>query len=132
MTKNRIFKIIIITLIMFALIIMFTQNSFALSYNISDKFSGIYDRSNATNKVTDVFGTTINFLQVFGLGFALLMLVILGIRWIGSSPSGKADIARQSKYYILGAIFIISGVALISIIRLFTVKSFVSQNLISK
>lgn len=127
MTKNKIFKIIFTVLIIITLIMIFAQSSFALSFDISKKFVNTSDSSNATNKVSEVFGATINVLQVFGLGFALLMLVILGIRWIGVSPSGKADIARQSKYYILGVIFIVSGIAILQIIKNFTRISIVGK-----
>lgn len=126
MTKNKIFKIIIIFLIIITLIMIFAQSSFAL-FDISKKFENANDSSEATNKVGDFISATINVLQVFGVGFALLMLVILGIRWIGVSPSGKADIARQSKYYILGVVFIVSGIAILQIIQNFTNKSVVGK-----
>ena len=57
------------------------------------------------------------------------MLVILGIRWIYASPSGKAEIAKGSRYYILGAILIFSAVGLLQIVKNFTRGSIGSQKI---
>lgn len=122
MNKIKLFKIIVAVLIAITLFLTFTQHSFALNYDISNKFQEKRDKSEATNKVTTLLGKTLNVIQVFATGFAIIMLVVLGIRWISASPSGKAEIKKESTYYILGAIFIFAAVSLLQIIKNFTDK----------
>ena len=128
MTQKKIFKIIISILIAITLFTAFTQNSFALGgREIDSVFDGKTDKSDATNTVTKILGATINLFQIFGTGFAIIMLVVLVIKWIGASPSGKAEIAKSSRYYIIGAIFIFAAVGLLQIVKTFTKKSIVDQ-----
>ena len=129
MTKREVLKIIISILIVITLIMLLSQNVFALNYDISKKFDGTGDKSNATSEVSSFIGSTINIIQVVGAGFSILMLVILGIRWIYASPSGKAEIAKGSRYYILGAILIFSAVGLLQIVKNFTRGSIGSQKI---
>ena len=129
MTKREVLKIIISILIVITLIMLLSQNVFALNYDISKKFDGTGDKSNATSEVSSFIGSTINIIQVVGAGFSILMLVILGIRWIYASPSGKAEIAKSSRYYILGAILIFSAVGLLQIVKAFTKGSIGSQKI---
>ena len=126
MTKNRLFKIIISIFIILTLIMIFSQTVSALGINM-DSFKGKDDKSEATNKVANTIGTVINIIQIIGVGIAILMLVILGIKWVGESPSGKAQITKSIQYYIVGAIFIFSAIALLQIVKMFTQKNLVGE-----
>lgn len=127
MTKRGVLKIIISVLIVITLIMIFSQNVFALDFDISTEFKGTGDRSQAKDNISRLIGAIINITQVIGAGLAILMLIILGIKWISSSPSGKAEISKDSKYYILGAIFIFAAVGLLQIVKRFTKGSIGSQ-----
>ena len=124
MTKNIFFKIFISFLISIVLIMSFSQITPALNINL-DKFDEKEDQSNATNHVANIIATVINYVQVLGVGIAILMIVILGIEWVGASPEGKAQVAKGAKYYILGAIFIFAAISLLQIIKNFTEKDIV-------
>lgn len=122
MSKNKLFKIIIAVLIAIALFVVLTQNSFSTSFvgDISNKFNGRLDKSDATNTVGTIIAKAINVLQVIGMGVAILMLVITGIRWVGASPSGKANLKKESTYYVMGAVFIFAAMGLLEIIKRFS------------
>lgn len=119
MKLSKSLKLIIAVLIAVTLFLTFTQNSFALSYNIDEKFNGTKDEGNATNSIATLLGKTINVIQVIGTGVAIIMLIVIGIRWIGSSPSGKAQMGKTIRYYIAGAIFIFAAVAILQIVKNF-------------
>ena len=127
MTKRGVLKIVISVLIVITLIMIFSQNVFALNFDIGNKFDGTGDKSEAKNNISRMIGATINITQVIGAGLSILMLIILGIKWIYASPSGKAEISKNSKYYILGAIFIFAAVGLLQIVKTFTKGSIENQ-----
>ena len=127
MTKRGILKIVISVLIVITLIMIFSQNVFALNFDIATEFKGTGDKSEARNNISKIFSATINIIQVIGAGIAILMLIVLGIKWMYASPSGKAEIAKKSRLYILGAILIFAAVGLLQIVKSFTKESLESQ-----
>jgi len=123
-TSQTLFKIIIALLVATIVFLILTQPCFALGgRDISNMFANTKDEGNATNTVAGFMSKVINFAQVLGMGIAIIMLIVLAIRWIGSAPSGKAQIAKSSRYYIAGAIFIFAAVAILQIIKSFATKS---------
>ena len=121
MLKNKVLKFIIIFLLIITLFTVFAQNSFSLSTDISTQFQNHGDRSDATNRISTFLGKTINIFQVVGAGVAIIMLVVIGIKWVSASamPSVKAEIAKTARYYILGAILIFSAIGILQIIKMF-------------
>ena len=132
MAKNKLFKIIISVLIIAVLFIFFSQTVSAIGVGTAlNKFENqeiVKDNSEATNKIANMISVVINVIQVVGAGVAILMLVVLGIKWMGESPSGKAQIAKSAKYYVLGAILIFTAVGLLQIVKSFTDESLMNQS----
>lgn len=124
MKQAKILKFIIAILIVITIFIAFTQNSFAISKPIDSTFVGHGDKSNTTNVAGDIIGTVINATQIIGMGVAIIMLIVLGIKYMYASPGGKAQIAKSAKYYILGAIFIFAAVGLLQIVKNFSEANF--------
>ena len=54
------------------------------------------------------------------MGIAIIMLIVIAIRWMGSSPSGKAQMGKTVRYYIAGAIFIFAAVGILQIVKNFS------------
>ena len=58
------------------------------------------------------------------MGIAILMLVVIAIKWIYASPTGKVQMAKTIRYYILGAIVIFAAATLLEIVRKFAIANF--------
>lgn len=71
-----------------------------------DKFKGI--ASNVTGLVLFV-----------GYGFAIGMLIYLGIKYVSSSANEKADVKKGAINYIIGAIIIVSATSLFGLLNNF-------------
>lgn len=126
MKKSKLFKVLILILIFITFIAFFSQNSFASTSfvgNIDTKFNGTGDKSEASTKLYELASKIVNFIQVIGAGFALFMLIVLAIKWIYSSPSGKAELSKDIRYYILGVIFIFAAIGLLEIIKKFAINA---------
>ena len=50
-------------------------------------------------------------------GAAVIMLVLLGVRYVSASPEGKAEIKKTAVQYVIGAALIFAAGAIIGIIR---------------
>lgn len=119
MKKTKILKILVSVLLIITLLMLFTQNSFASFVDLS-KFDNAKDKSDATKTVSKILGSLINVVQVVAMGVAIIMLIVLGIKWVYESPSGKAQLAKSARYYIIGAFIIFAAVGLLQIIKNFT------------
>ena len=117
MTKNKIIKIIVAILISITLFTVLTQTGLC-KIDIT-KFENRTDKSEATNKVTKILGSTLNLVQVVGLGVAIIMLVVIGIRWVGAPVNKRVELKKTLVLYVMGAIFIFAAVGLLQIIKIY-------------
>lgn len=95
-------------------------NSFALNTDISTRFKDTKDKSEASNTVATIIGKVLSVVQLVGVGIAIASLAIIGMKWMYASPSGKAQIAKTAKYYVMGAIFLFAAAGILQIIKNFT------------
>ena len=58
------------------------------------------------------------------MGFAIIMLVVIAIKWVYASPSGKIQMAKTIRYYILGAIVIFAAATFLEIAKKFALSAF--------
>ena len=119
--KNKIFKILIMLLIAIFIISIFSQTSFA--YQIGNMFENKLDNSEASNHLSKILGTIINVLQIVASGIAVLMLIFIAWKYLYESPKGKAQIAKTTRYYVLGCIIIFSAVGLLQLVKKFAINN---------
>ena len=62
-------------------------------------------------------------IQVTATGVAVIMLIVLAIKYISSAPSEKADIKKSAMIYVVGAIILFAGSGILAIIRSFAEKN---------
>ena len=62
---------------------------------------------------------TIGIAQVIALGVGLVMLIVLAIKYMSSSPSDKAEIKKHAAIYIVGAVMAFSASGIAGIIKQF-------------
>jgi hypothetical protein len=86
-------------------------------------FDNKLDQGDTTNTVATILGKVINFIQVIGAGIAIIILIVIAIKWIYSAPEGKAQIAKSARMYILGTILIFAAIGLLQIVKNFTITN---------
>ncbi len=68
--------------------------------------------------------TIINIVQVVGMGVAIIMLVVMAIKYISAAPSEKAELKKSATIYIVGAIVLFAATGILQVI-----KNFASANI---
>ena len=117
MTKKGI-RIVAVVLAVLMLVTI-SGSAFASDINL-DSFSGITDNSGAANSVTKVIGSIINIVQIVGTGVAIIMLIVLAIKYISAAPGDKADIKKHAVVYVVGAIVLFAATGILQIIKSFS------------
>lgn len=116
MKKISIKKIVAMLLVVL-LILSITSASFA----VLDPGKVVSRPGQASEKVFNIAGVILGVAQAIGVSVAVIMLVVIAIKYITASAEGKAEVKKYAVGYILGAVLLFAGVAILRIIQEFAV-----------
>lgn len=74
----------------------------------------------AEHGTVKIVNTAIGLLQIAGSGIALLVITIMGIKYILAAPGEKADIKKMATPIIIGCVLVFGAVNLAAIIESFS------------
>lgn len=69
------------------------------------------------SKAKTIINQVIGMAQVIGVGVAVIMLIVLAIKYISAAPSDKADIKKSAAIYITGAVLLFGASGLLQIVK---------------
>lgn len=113
--KNKTLKIIAVLLIAIALvtlattIVRATDNGFQ---NITAQNPG-----NSATTISNTAGKILYIVRIIGMAVSIIMLTILGIKYVAASPNEKADYKKGMTVYVIGAALLFGASILIGIIQ---------------
>lgn len=114
MRINKKLVTIIISIICIICILLIISNfSYALN---TDVYEGIYNNDGKQTSIAKVAGYVLGVVQVIGMAVATIGVVVLGIKYIISSPEDKATIKDKAVIYVTGAIIIFAASGLIGLV----------------
>lgn len=89
--------------------------------NVTEKSvtKGAKDTSGAAASVNRIIGAILTVVQVVGSGVAVIMLIVLAIKYISAAPSDKAEIKKHAVVYVVGAVVLFAASGIIGIVRKF-------------
>lgn len=113
----------ILTIILIALIVLMATLPVCFA---ADKGTDYMDPEGVTAKTTDAAASTQTFLwsvlgivQVVAISLAVIMLIVLGVKYVSAAPAEKADIKQSAMIYVVGAILMFGASGIIQIIKTF-------------
>lgn len=114
--KNKTLKIIAVLLIAIALITLSTT-----IVRATTGFEPIEPKPAGTTgeRVTNTAGQILTIVRIVGMAVAVIMLTILGIKYVAASPNEKADYKKGMTVYVVGAVLLFGASALLSVIQKF-------------
>ena len=95
---------IIFALLAVMLIFSLLAPVFATDYTSPDQLGG--KSSDLGDKVNTISGKVIGVVQVVGTTIAVIMLIMLGVKYVMAAPDEKAEIKKSALIYVVAAIFI--------------------------
>lgn len=84
--------------------------------NMKDVGTPDYGNGGIANSIKEVIGL----LQIAGTGIALVVITILGIKYMVASPSEKADVKKQIMPILIGCVLIFGAITIVSAITEFS------------
>ncbi len=73
--------------------------------------------STTATAVKDISGTILGVVQVIGVAVAVIMLIVLAIKYISAAPNDKAEIKKHAVVYVVGAVVLFAASGILGIIR---------------
>ena len=100
----------------------------ALAADVNGVLNGLTGNSPSvqTNDLTNVGNNIVTIIQVIGIVLAVIVLLIIGIKYMMGSASEKAEYKKTMIPYIVGAVLIFAGTSLVRVI--YSLSSSVSGN----
>lgn len=77
------------------------------------------DETGAADSVNRMIGAILTVTQIVGVGVAVIMLVVLAIKYISAAPGDKADIKKHAVVYVVGAVVLFAASGILQIIKKF-------------
>lgn len=82
----------------------------------TEAFKGIYDGSD-TAKIKVLGGEILGIVQVIAMATGVIMLIVLGIKYMVSSVEEKASIKQKLMPYIIGVFLVFAGTTFLKMIQ---------------
>ena len=119
MNMKKVMKLTVAILLAITVITAFTTCALADTYPSTTAFDDAGNPGTATSSVTNIIGAILQIVRIIGVGVAVIMLIVLAIKYIAASPEGKGEIKKTATVYIVGAIILFAASALLGIIQNF-------------
>ncbi len=118
-------KVISILLVIFLLMSIFCINYVFADDDIGKIKNAMSNIGSApsnyqTSGTAKVINTVIGIMQIIGTGISLIVISILGIKYILASPSEKADVKKNIMPILIGCILLFAAVNIVGVIENFT------------
>ena len=126
--KKRI--VLLILLILFINVIGCCNNVFAKGTKMEDLIGAkspmkkVSTPDETGEKGSGIIGGIIGLLQLAGSGISIIVVTLLGVKYILASPADKADVKKSITPIIIGCALLFAGVNIVATVMDFSTKVF--------
>lgn len=75
------------------------------------------NNGNVATTTQNIAGIVLAVAQVVGISVAVIMLIVLAIKYMSSAPNDRAEIKKHAVVYIVGAVILFAASGILGIIR---------------
>ena len=107
----------IMSTILLAIMLVASIAGTVLAVDPNTVLNGLNGNGNVqTNDLTKVGNNIVTIIQVVGIVIAVIVLLVIGIKYMMGSASEKAEYKKTMIPYIVGAVLIFAGTSLVRVI----------------
>lgn len=107
-------SIIIVTFVL--LISILNLDAFADNFNLNAFDNEVSDAKGMQNLVNDTASTAISVARVVCVTIAIVILLVIAMKYMISAPGDRADIKKHAVHYVIGAFVLFAVTGILSII----------------
>lgn len=109
---------IISSLVIIAIMLM-SMSTFIFAADYLDPGSITPQDTPAATSVQNMAGQILSIVQIVAVSVAIIMLIVLAIKYISASPEGKASIKQSAVLYVVGAVLLFGASGVLEIVKQF-------------
>ena len=122
-------KIVVSLVLILIIITSFQAFSYAAGSDLDSIKDGMkdankYNSGDASGSFGKALNTIIGIIQFSGSGIAIIVVSILGIKYLMTSPSEKAEVKKQAMPVVIGCALLFGAVNIADIIYKFATDAF--------
>ena len=107
----------VISTLLLAIMLVASIAGTVLAVDPNTVLNGLNGNGNVqTNDLTKVGNNIVTIIQVVGIVIAVIVLLVIGIKYMMGSASEKAEYEKTMIPYIVGAVLIFAGTSLVRVI----------------
>ena len=118
MKKNYVIEGIKILAILLIAIVLLSNISMATD-DLLDPNSVTARETDTSKSVNTIMGQALGIVQVIAIGVAVIMMIVLAVKYIAASPSEKADVKKGLTTYFIGALLLFGSSFILGVIKKF-------------
>lgn len=113
MKINKLLKILLYLLIIFAMMFIFNNNVYA-GISVPSGMTDIYSTSDSVT--TNVGGQIIWVAQLIFYTAAVIIVIVAGLKYMWAAPEAKAEIKKKMIYLVTGAVFLFAAGIIVNLV----------------
>lgn len=122
---KKIIKASLIFILMLSLMVSVFQTTSNAESSYSDMMGDLIkadysDNTGTDKKVIDMSATILTSIRIVGLAVAVVMLLVVAMKYMTAAPGDKADIKKSAIQYVVGAVVLFGAVGILTIISKFS------------
>ena len=118
MKKNK--KILILSFVFAIMVLIMILPNFVYATDVEGIIGGMNSASSASvgdsKKIAPIINAVIYLLQFAGTGISIIVVTILGIKYMTASANEKAEVKKQAEPIVIGCILLFAAVNVVKII----------------
>lgn len=119
---KKINKIVILTLIL-TIVISMNVTYISRAGSVAGELINTLDEgqtSSANDKVKEIVAIIITVVRVVGVAVAIVMLLVVAMKYMSAAPGEKADIKKSAVVYVVGAVVLFAVTGILGLINTFS------------
>ena len=76
--------------------------------------------SKVDSAARQIVGAALNVIRIAGTGISIIMITVIGVKYMMAAPSERADIKKSAIPFVIGAIVLFAGSQIVGIIKDFS------------
>lgn len=117
---NRKKKLFHVCMLVVCVILCMNHIVFAISgSDLTKEFNGqtTINTNEGEKLVQDVVDVVLSVVRIVGIGIAVIMITLLGMKYMAAAPSEKANIKNQLIAFTIGAVVVIGTTSILTMIK---------------
>lgn len=124
MKVNKLIKFFIVSFsIILVLSLFFSNYTYATTpeWQKANQFDS-YKNDNLNTSVKKVIGAILNVTRIIGTGVALIMIIVVAMKYMMAAPGERADIKKHAIPFVIGAVILFGSSGILTIIQKFALS----------